>query len=93
VKATHRIRVLGRELQVKGDAPAEVVQEVEVFVNERLAEVAASLPHADQQLVTLLALLNIAEAYLTLRRQNNLYAPEGEELLARLLRKMDQALE
>ena len=39
MNSSHRVRVLGRELQVKSVATAESVREVEAFVNEKLDEV------------------------------------------------------
>lgn len=93
MKASHRIRVLGREIQVRSSATAEAVQEVEAFVNQRLAEVAVSIPTADQQLVTLLSLLNIAESYLALRRVGGSDTPPMQESIDRIVRKIDNALE
>jgi len=92
VKSAHRIRVLGREIQVRSSAPAEAVQEVESFVNQRLAEVAVSMPNADQQLVTLLTLLNITESYLVLKRQNGVDDCASPGSVDRILQKIDKAL-
>lgn len=93
MKPAHRIRLLGREIQVRSNAPEEDVQEVETFVNQKLAEVAIKLPSADQQLVSLLTLLNVSESYLALRKG----APAEETLssgaVERLLKKLDMALE
>lgn len=93
MKTSHRIRVLGREIQVRSNASAEAVQEVEAFVNQRLAEVAASIPSADQQLVTLLSLLNITESYLALRRADGSNEPHWQETVDRMVEKIDKALE
>ncbi len=93
MKTSHRIRVLGREIQVRSNASAEAVQEVEAFVNQRLAEVAASIPKADQQLVTLLSLLNISESYLALRRAGGDNIPYVQEAVDRIVGKIDKALE
>lgn len=93
MKPAHRIRVLGREIQVRSNAPEEDVQEVETFVNQKLAEVAIKLPSADQQLVSLLTLLNVSESYLALRKG----APAVDNIsrgeVERLLKKLDMALE
>ena len=93
MKPAHRIRVLGREIQVRSSASEETVLEVEDFVNRKLAEVALKLPNADQQLVTLLTLLNVSESYLALMKG----APAGENVprgaVERLLKKLDMALE
>lgn len=92
MKSAHRIRILGRELQVRSSAPTEAVQEVESFVNQRLAEVAVSMPNADQQLVTLLTLLNVTESYLVLKRQNGAGDSVPPASVDRILRKIDKAL-
>ncbi len=92
MRAAHRIRLMGREIQVRSAASAESVQEVESYVNQRLAEVASSLPSADQQLVALLTLLNVTEAYLALQRQSGGGALDGF-VVERILKKIDKALE
>jgi len=93
VKTSHRIRVLGREISVRSNASAESVQEVESFVNRKLAEVAVSIPSADQQLVTLLSLLNITESYLALRRADGSSGLYRQEAVDRMVDKIDNALE
>lgn len=67
MKTTHMLKVLGRELPIVSSAPAEKVQAVESFVNERLRDIAASLNRNDQELVMILALLNITEELLDIR--------------------------
>lgn len=91
-KSSHRIRVLGREIQVRSSSSSEAVTAVEEFVNNRLAEVAVSLPNADQQLVTLLTLLNITESYLALQRGDVSGNIEGNAALQRIAARIDRAL-
>jgi cell division protein ZapA len=67
MKTTHLLKVLGRELPIVSSAPAEKVQAVESYVNERLREISASLSRNDQELVLILALLNITEELLDVR--------------------------
>lgn len=67
--ATHSIRVLGRELQVKSVATPEHVAQVETLVNDKLAEAQAKVSGGDTQLVIILALMNLAEACLDARKQ------------------------
>lgn len=93
MKTAHRIRIMGREIQVRSNAPAKSVQEVETYVNGRLGEVAASIPNADQQLVALLTLLNITEAYLALKHHEGGPVPLDHESVGRILQKIDKALE
>jgi len=85
--------VLGRELQVKSIAPADSVREVEAFVNEKLAEVAASVKTTDPQIVAILALMNIAESYLALARENDAYRQQGSERISRILYELERNLE
>jgi cell division protein ZapA (FtsZ GTPase activity inhibitor) len=84
---------MGRDIQVRSAASAESVQAVESFVNGKLGEVATSIPHADQQLVALLALLNISEAYLALSGRSGEAASLPDASVERILQKIDKALE
>jgi len=93
LNSSHRVRVLGRELQVKSIAPADSVREVEAFVNEKLAEVAASVKTTDPQIVAILALMNIAESYLALARENDAYRQQGSERISRILYELERNLE
>ena len=92
MKSSHRIRILGREIQVRSSASAEAVTAVEEFINRRLAEVAVSLPNADQQLVTLLTLLNITESYLASQRGDVSNSIEADAALQRIAARIDRAL-
>ena len=67
MKTTHLVTVLGREISVRSSAPAEKVQAVETFVNERLHQIGGALKSGDAQLVLTLALLNTTEELLELR--------------------------
>lgn len=93
MRAAHRIRVLGREIQVRSSSSVEAVQEVEAFVNRKLAEVAVSIPNADQQLVTILTLLNISESYLALSKTGKAVEDIQPVAVSRILQKIDKALE
>lgn len=66
---THVIRVLGRDLQVKSASPPEHVAQVEALVNEKLAEAGAAVTTADSQVVVILALMNLAEAYIGAQKE------------------------
>jgi cell division protein ZapA (FtsZ GTPase activity inhibitor) len=90
---SHRVKVLGRELQVRSTATADSVREVETFVNEKLKEVAASVNTSDTQIVAILALMNIAESYLALTKGHDDHLREGNERISRLLCEMQRNLE
>jgi cell division protein ZapA len=90
LSASHRICVMGRELQVRSAASSETVREVEAIVNAKLAEVAAAVQVSDTQLVAILALMNIAEAYLAVQKERDLLQSQGEATVRRLLGRIEQ---
>ncbi len=90
---SHRVKVLGRELQVRSTATAESVREVETFINEKLKEVASSVNTSDTQIVAILALMNIAESYLALLKGNDELTKEGNERISRLLGEVQRNLD
>lgn len=92
VKSTHRIKVLGRELQIRSTARPERVAEVEAFVNRKLAEVEGSMSGGDAQMVAILTMLNIAESYLSTVRTQMVGETLQQERMERLLQRIDEAL-
>ncbi|WP_224985148.1 cell division protein ZapA [Geomonas agri] len=88
--ATHSIRVLGRELQVKSVATPEHVAQVEALVNEKLAEAEAKVSGGDTQLVVILALMNLAEACLDARKQLAEEQRTCTERVAGLIERLDR---
>lgn len=93
MSSSHRVRVLGRELQVRSTATAETVRKVEAFVNERLKEAAALINTTDPQIIAILALMNIAESYLALISENDVCRNEGSERISRILCDVERILE
>ena len=92
MSSLHRIKVLGRELQVRSSALPEKVQDIEMFVNGKLAEVAVSIKGRDPQLVAILTLMNIAEEYLSLVRSQEVAQQHETEKVKVLLQKFDDNL-
>jgi cell division protein ZapA len=92
VRNVHRIRVLGREIQVRSSSSPTAVHEIEAFVNDKLAEVASSVPAADQQLVTILALLDVSESLLAGSRPPAVELQQIRVRMDGMLKKLDQAL-
>ena len=84
--------MLGRDLQVKSTAPPETVQEIEAFVNRKVADVAVSVTGGDSQVVAILALMTIAEAYLSLVKAQALSQSDESERIKKLLHKLDQVV-
>jgi cell division protein ZapA len=90
LKTAHSVRVLGRELSVRSSAPAEKVQAVESFVNDRLQTIGSALKSGDAQLVLTLALLNTAEEMLELRAARESDASLDTRVLG-MLEKLETA--
>jgi cell division protein ZapA len=88
----HRIKILGRELQVRSPASQERVRQIEAYVNSTLAEIEASTKSDDLQVVTILALLNLAESYLELSHDIAASGEADDEKLSRLLHDVEAAL-
>jgi len=87
--STHSISVLGRELQVKSASSPEHVARVEALVNEKLAEAAAAVSGGDTQVVAIVAMMNLAEAYLTLDNEREAERRSIRERVAGLLGRLD----
>lgn len=54
---------------MKSASPPEHVSQVEALVNEKLAEAGAAVSTADSQVVVILAMMNLAEAYLAAKQE------------------------
>jgi cell division protein ZapA len=67
--ATHSIRVLGRDLQVKSASSPEHVAQVESLVNDKLTEAEAATSGVDSQAAIILALMNLAEAVVSAQKE------------------------
>jgi len=90
MKTTHLVTVLGREISVRSSAPAETVQAVESFVNDRLLKIGGALRSGDAQLVLTMALLNTAEELLELKAAGRHDAAIDERLQG-IIDRLEQA--
>jgi cell division protein ZapA len=90
VISTHGIRVLGRDLQVKSASPPEHVAQVEALVNEKLSEAGAAVNSADSQVVVILAMMNLAEAYLAAKKDLEDERQACSVRVAGLLERLDR---
>ena len=89
MKESLQVVILGQTFTVRSEASPEEVQRVAAFVNQQLAEVAGGRT-ADSLHAALLALLNVAEAYLRLR-DGGAHELQGlEERLSRLLQRVEK---
>ncbi|CAH2032689.1 cell division protein ZapA [Trichlorobacter ammonificans] len=93
MKTTYQLTVLGRDIPVRSSAPEEQVRAVETFVNSRLADIQNRMAVADSQLVAILALLNLAEAYLEQQAAPRTDTAALDARIHRLLERLETALE
>lgn len=92
MNSTHRIKVLGREVQVRSTATPEQVQEIETYVNRTISEVQALMKTGDSQLIAILAMLNLAESYMLQSWENTRLNDMMRERISRLIRHIDEAV-
>jgi len=92
VSSLHRVKVFGKEVQVRSSASAEDVREIESYVNDTIAQVQTSMKTTDFQILAILALLNIAESSLLQSRKCSLQEHFVREKISRLTRHIDEAV-
>jgi len=92
VNSSHRVKVLGREVQVRSTASPEQVREVETFVNDTIVELQESMKTADPQLIAILALLNLGESFLLQSRESSRMERLIHERVSRLISLIDETV-
>ncbi|PLX95260.1 MAG: hypothetical protein C0621_04135 [Desulfuromonas sp.] len=90
MSSTLRIRIQGREYSLLTQQSEEETQRVVVFVEQLLAETAASRS-VDTRDLTVLALLNLAGQFLRLQEEHEQKAAELESRLQRMIDLLDDA--
>ena len=88
MKLTHQVTILGQQYNLRTEASSEQVQEVVDFIHQMLEEIATHRKTVDTLDIVVLAIVNVAGSYLHLKKN----AEQGEERLARLLRRLDQTI-
>lgn len=92
MNSSHRVKVLGREVQVRSTASPEQVREVETFVNDTIVELQESMKTADPQLIAILALLNLGESFLLQSRERSRMERLIHERVSRLISLIDETV-
>lgn len=89
---THSIRVLGRDLQVKSASPPEHVAQVESLVNQKLAEAGSAVSGGDNQVVVILAMMNLAEALISAQKELEAERHTCRERVSGILARLQEAV-
>jgi len=92
VNSSHRVKVLGREVQVRSTASPEQVREVETCVNDTIVELQESMKPADPQLIAILALLTLGESLLLQSRESSRMERLIHERVSRLISLIDETV-
>jgi cell division protein ZapA len=87
LKQAVQVVILGQEYTIKSDAPADEIRRVAVFVSDRIHEVMSAGKVADSLDAAVLALMNVAGAYLRLQSR------EGDQDMVRRLESLLRRLE
>ncbi len=91
MSALHRIRVLGRELQVRSTASRERVRQIEEYVNCRIESLESSAACNDSLNIAILALMNIAESYLDVASEGVNRDEIKQERIFRLIQHIEDS--
>jgi cell division protein ZapA len=91
LSSLHRINVLGRELQVRTTASPERVRQIEEYINSRIAEAEASAICADNLIIAVLALLNIAESFIDFSSESEKRSKAENDRIFRLMQYIEDA--
>lgn len=92
MNSLHRVKVLGREVQVRTTASPDQVREIEAFVNSTINGLRDSMKTSDPQVIAIVALLNLAEACLQRAHEQDRMSGDVDDRAARLVRLIDEAV-
>ncbi len=92
MSSLHRVKVLGRDVQVRSTASPELVREIEALVNETVAGVQGATQSADQQIVAILSLLNLAEALLVQSQEDKRASQVAGGRIREVVQLIDRAM-
>jgi len=92
LNSLHRVKVLGREVQVRSTAAPEQVREVEALVNDSIDELRDSMNTQDSQLVAILALLNLGESVILQARETARTELLVRERVSCLINRIEEAV-
>ncbi len=90
MKHSIQVTILDQQFSIRSEASLEEVRRVAAFVNMKISEVISGHKAVDTLDAVILALLNVAGAYLKDSRADN-EASELEARLTRLLGRLEQA--
>jgi cell division protein ZapA len=91
MKQSVQVSILGRQFNLRSDAPPEQAQRVARFVEEQIAQVTGSGRAVDSLQAAILALLNVSAAHLDGQIPDTDSAQEQQRIGA-LLEKIEAAL-
>lgn len=92
MSSLHRVRVFGRDVQVRSTASEEEVRKVESYVNEMIDNLQSSMKTSDFQILSIMALLNIAESFLLTSQEYSRFESAVRDRVSRLTQHIDEVV-
>ncbi|OGC78971.1 MAG: hypothetical protein A2145_06270 [candidate division Zixibacteria bacterium RBG_16_40_9] len=91
-KATIKVNIYGEEYPIKSEADITYVEQVALYVDKKMKEVADKLPQNSPAKVAVLAALNIADELYKEREEKEKQLLEVEKKASHLLEWLDHKL-
>ncbi len=91
-KATIKVNIYGEEYPIKSEADITYVEQVALYVDKKMKEVAEKLPQYSPSKIAVLAALNIADELFKEREQKDKQLLEVEKKATSLLEWLDNKL-
>jgi len=88
----HQVEIFGQSYNLRGEGDSTYIVEVAAYLDKMMREVSNSTGIADTLKVAILASLNIADDYLTLKSASSEKVGGTEKLISSLVKKIDQCL-
>ena len=92
MSSLHRVRVFGRDVQVRSTASEEEVRKVESYVNEMIDSLQSSMKTSDFQILSIMALLNIAESFLLKSQECSRLETVMRDRVSRMTQHIDEVV-
>lgn len=92
MKKTTEISIMGQKFMIRSESNDDYVQEVAVFVDEKINEVMSSTKSVASLNVAILAAMNIADEYLKFRRERVEKTSKAEKKIKDLIELVELQL-
>jgi len=88
----HQVEIFGQSYNLRGEGDTAYITEVAAYVDKMMREVSSNTGIADTLKVAILASLNVADDYLTLKQASSSKGDDANKSIASLIKKIDLCL-